>query len=108
MAVGDHLNGGNWRLVGEYTEIESGKRSDRPKLAEALKAALVGQRMQQTQCCRVVARQRARDGVPRPACRRCVTCTTRRIGATGAIITKWPLVPVLMPGGTFDGANVVV
>jgi hypothetical protein len=33
--------------------------------------------------------------------------TTSRIGATGAIITKW-LVPVLMPRGTFDGANVVV
>jgi DNA invertase Pin-like site-specific DNA recombinase len=29
---------GNWKLVGEYTELESGKRSDRPRLAEALKA----------------------------------------------------------------------
>ena len=29
---------GNCKLVGEYTEVESGKRSDRPKLAEALKA----------------------------------------------------------------------
>ena len=38
QAVGEHLNGGNWKLVGEYTEVESGKRSDRPKLAEALKA----------------------------------------------------------------------
>ena len=27
------------RLVGEFTEIESGKRSDRPKLAEALRTA---------------------------------------------------------------------
>jgi DNA invertase Pin-like site-specific DNA recombinase len=40
-AVRDHLNGGNWRIVGEFTEIESGKRSDRPKLAEALKACRV-------------------------------------------------------------------
>jgi DNA invertase Pin-like site-specific DNA recombinase len=40
-AVRDHLNGGDWRIVGEFTEIESGKRSDRPKLAEALKACRV-------------------------------------------------------------------
>jgi DNA invertase Pin-like site-specific DNA recombinase len=37
QAVQEHLNGGNWRLVAEFTEIESGKRSDRPKLTEALK-----------------------------------------------------------------------
>jgi hypothetical protein len=30
QALGEHLNGGNWKLVGEYTEVESGKRSDRP------------------------------------------------------------------------------
>ena len=36
-AVRDFLNGGDWRLVAEVTEVESGKRSDRPKLAEALK-----------------------------------------------------------------------
>jgi DNA invertase Pin-like site-specific DNA recombinase len=40
-AVRDHLNGGDWRIVAEFTEIESGKRSDRPKLAEALKACRV-------------------------------------------------------------------
>jgi DNA invertase Pin-like site-specific DNA recombinase len=38
QAVGEHLNGGNWKLVAEFTEVESGKRSDRPRLAEALKA----------------------------------------------------------------------
>jgi len=38
QAVGEHLNGGNWKLIAEFTEVESGKRSDRPKLAEALKA----------------------------------------------------------------------
>jgi DNA invertase Pin-like site-specific DNA recombinase len=37
-AVRNHLNGGNWRIVGEFTEVESGKRKDRPKLAEALAA----------------------------------------------------------------------
>ena len=32
----DHLNGGNWHLVGEYTEQESGARNDRPELEKAL------------------------------------------------------------------------
>jgi len=36
-ALRDFLNGGDWRLVAEVTEVESGKRSGRPKLAEALK-----------------------------------------------------------------------
>jgi DNA invertase Pin-like site-specific DNA recombinase len=35
-AVADYLNGGRWTLVDEVTEIESGKRSDRPALAKAL------------------------------------------------------------------------
>ena len=37
-AVEDFLNGGNWRLVAEFTEIESGKHSDRPALAKAFQA----------------------------------------------------------------------
>lgn len=36
-AVREHLNGGNWQLVTEVIEVESGKRNDRPKLAEALR-----------------------------------------------------------------------
>ena len=37
QAVADYLNGGNWQLLGEFTEIESGKRQDnRPELAKAL------------------------------------------------------------------------
>src|SRR4051812_2059324 len=37
-AVEDFLNGGNWRLVAEFTEIESGKHSDPPALAKAFQA----------------------------------------------------------------------
>ena len=36
-AVRGYLNGGDWNLVAEVQEIESGKRNDRPKLAEALR-----------------------------------------------------------------------
>ena len=35
-AVEDYLNGGNWELAGEYTEVESGKKKDRPELEKAL------------------------------------------------------------------------
>jgi DNA invertase Pin-like site-specific DNA recombinase len=38
-AVQDYLDGGHWKLLGEFTEIESGKRSDRPELAAAMRAA---------------------------------------------------------------------
>jgi DNA invertase Pin-like site-specific DNA recombinase len=41
-AVHDHLNGGRWRIIAEFIEVESGKRADnRPKLAEALAACRV-------------------------------------------------------------------
>jgi DNA invertase Pin-like site-specific DNA recombinase len=35
-AVLDYLNGGQWTLLREYVEIETGKRSDRPQLSAAL------------------------------------------------------------------------
>src|SRR4051794_39478833 len=34
--VATFLNGGNWRLVGEFVEVEGGRVSDRPQLAAAL------------------------------------------------------------------------
>jgi DNA invertase Pin-like site-specific DNA recombinase len=34
--VQDYLNGGDWSSVAELTEVETGKRSDRPELAKAL------------------------------------------------------------------------
>jgi DNA invertase Pin-like site-specific DNA recombinase len=38
-AVAAYLNGGEWKLVAEFTEVESGKNADRPQLAAAFKAA---------------------------------------------------------------------
>jgi DNA invertase Pin-like site-specific DNA recombinase len=38
-AVEAYLNGGDWTIVEEFTEVESGKNSDRPALDQALSAA---------------------------------------------------------------------
>ncbi len=37
--VRDYLNGGKWELVGEFVEVISGKREDRPELNKALTLA---------------------------------------------------------------------
>lgn len=37
-AVTQYLNGGDWQIVDEYTEVESGKNADRPELEKALAA----------------------------------------------------------------------
>jgi hypothetical protein len=31
-AIADFLNGGQWKLVAEYAEVETGKNDDRPEL----------------------------------------------------------------------------
>ncbi len=41
QAVKDFLNGGNWKLLAGYTEVESGKDDDRPQLEKALRHAKV-------------------------------------------------------------------
>jgi len=38
-AVTTYLNGGDWSIAAEFTEVESGKNSDRPALDKALAAA---------------------------------------------------------------------
>jgi DNA invertase Pin-like site-specific DNA recombinase len=43
-AVEDFLNGGNWRLVAEFTEIESGKQAGRPALTKAFQACRLRRR----------------------------------------------------------------
>src|ERR1700720_2682183 len=38
-AVAAYLNGGDWTIIAEFTEVESGRRKDRPQLELALAAA---------------------------------------------------------------------
>ena len=37
QAVTDYLGDNGWKLIADFTEVESGKRNDRPQLAEALR-----------------------------------------------------------------------
>ncbi|RAU22738.1 resolvase [Paramagnetospirillum kuznetsovii] len=40
-AVQNYLNGGRWSLLGEFVEVESGKKNNRPELSRALAACRV-------------------------------------------------------------------
>lgn len=40
-AVTQFLDGGKWKLIKEFVEVESGKRNDRPQLGEAIRACRV-------------------------------------------------------------------
>jgi DNA invertase Pin-like site-specific DNA recombinase len=41
QAVANYLNGGDWKLLREYVEVESGKHNERPQLRDALAYASV-------------------------------------------------------------------
>ena len=38
-SIADYLNGGHWKIIAEFVEVESGKRNDRPELERALALA---------------------------------------------------------------------
>ena len=40
-SVMNYLNGGRWTLIDEFTEVESGKRNDRPEACKKQKSKLV-------------------------------------------------------------------
>jgi DNA invertase Pin-like site-specific DNA recombinase len=40
-SVTNYLNGGSWKLVGEFVEVESGKNNNRPELQKALSACRI-------------------------------------------------------------------
>ena len=40
-AVRNFLNGGQWRLVAEYIEVEGDRNNERPQLAAAIKACRI-------------------------------------------------------------------
>ena len=48
-AVEDYLNGGNWQLVKQFVEVESGKKADRPQLEKAFQL-LSAARRQASHC----------------------------------------------------------
>ena len=91
-AVAGYLNGGDWRIVGEFTEVESGKRSDRPQLDAALAMARVHRAP-------VVVAKVDRLSAPLPSCRDCwklasmyalPICRRSRAPPDNSCSHKWP------------------
>jgi hypothetical protein len=79
-AVTDFLNGGNWTLVREFVEVESGKRADRPELKRKPMNAINRQPSQFQQARQCGARTRSGNPCRSPATKKRgdAACTAKR------------------------------